>query len=564
MPMIKPSSCLSDFKRILSCVVLAMGPSVVSAETFSPNSCPTENVAENIFKSEFDCSAYFIVKRKEADNGGPNDVHNSQVTWQRYEREVFAIWLFQQTSYGNISSAKDLLPGLINVEPVPDPDDEDARLEAKRFRWLIMNEDRLDDPAGKILSCTLESIQEDLKEGIPTNLEYFEDYVDADDAQKIDLVKFWIAYDLVLNQAQNVLSDTRGSLLESGSLNLDDAGRAALASDLVDGRCALMPMLEKAVEEADGLNLPDEQKLLMEDAADLAQNLWTAVDFEIGFELELAKDQQGSADAEPEGEQLAKEVNRQLHCETLATDPLDKDKKEPLCDGLFGAVSSKILVPAGKLGEAFSTLEASINTSAESINLLNADLMKIDRNLLTYSEVFADFDQGQMQETSAAALQALETVLKERELIEISGAEGLWKALKAPHADKLTVNEENPLFESCDGADCAYCEITEPLSKKNLEQYLVCFHIKGVAEAESHFSAVESGASTPIGGHSLFNKTCDPEALMSSLPPNPETNPDEAEEDRRKRDSVITECFIDWVWDYDPATAFSFEASVQE
>ena len=525
--------------------LLFLSGATAEERPFSPKECSSAFVPETIFKSNFDCTHYLLPALKSPDGGGPNDAHNTDVEAKRYERDVFVGWLMQQVSYGNVSVAKDMLPEFINVTEF-EPGEEKVKLLAqKRFRWLVMEDARINDSGAQVLSCTLRSIQHDLDGDQEIELGVFGSYVDAETENVADLVEFWMSYDLVVNQAQTVLAATRADLLESGALPLDEAGRDALSADLDDGRCAMVPMLNRAEARVDPLDLPQEHERMIDDAADLARNLWKAVDHELGFELELASSE-GPAGVP---ERLADAVNRQLHCETLGRD-------DPVCHGIFGAIDSAILKPARELGRAFADLEGSIDQSAQAINLLNADLMKVDRNLRTYTEVFADFDLPKMNAQSTAAEAALRAILEQREFVD-SGGGDLWEKFGTT-AEFLRIDRNSELYRSCVSGLCGYCEIAEPLSAQNLEQYLACFHIQGVEEARQAYEVVKSGSIAAVGENALFHEGCDRQGVMSNSPP--EMDPDAL---RDARDDAITECFIDWVWQYDPAAGLSFEASIE-
>ena len=431
---------------------------------------------------------------------------------KRYNRNIFVNWIFQLAAYGNA-------PGRKEIEAMTESLD-----------WLNSNT----DPLGKMLWCTFDSLS---KENAHPPYEIYAGYVPDTGKSAAYQARFWLSYDLSRNAVQDILTLIQSDAEASGSIDPNPKNKERFELHLTDATCTYKSLMTASYRALEALELSDSQMRLMGDTLDAAVALAAAIEGEItGADIE--KD-------DLKMRTLTKQVNDQLHCEVL--DPTVLDDKG--CDS-GGQIHERILVDVKDLSAAFGEQQREIESAAKTINKLNADLMAVDRNLRTYTEVFADFKKGSLDEEFNERLENLKSILAERELMG-SDVERVWK----PLGDGLELNEKNAIAIACKPSktseDCSYCDIKEPLGPKTLEQYLICFHVVGLKQAKDiRESPIISGTVTPADVRSTIGKCYSKR----------ERELGGAEVvDAKKRDEVVAGCFLEWMWEIDPITAAQME-----
>ena len=433
---------------------------------------------------------------------------------QYEDRNIFVNWIFQLAAYGNAPRRKEF------------------EAMSGHLDWLKDNLDRTRPyPIGEMIWCTFESMAME-NASPPDNI--YAGYVPDTGKKAAYQARFWLAYDLNRNAVQDMLT-----LIQRGvQTGVGISDRTQLDPHWTDAIYTYSPLMAEAYKVVHELGLSPDKKRLMGDALDVAVSLTAAIKGEIGNAYTNGAEEKRI----PE-----QQVNHQLHCEVV-----DSTRREEMNCKVGGLIHDRILVSVNDLSAEFKKLEREIENSAKTINVLNADLMVVDRNLLTYTKVFEDFEKDSLDKQFVSSLEGLEAILAQRGLMGEKSPE-VWKS------DGLELNPESAIYRACrdsqedkgDKADkvCSYCEIKKPLSYETLEQYLICFHAVSLKQAEKIQALVTKPSpeirreKTPLKG------TCASKAGGIVEKP--------------KREEIVADCFLDWVWDIDPVLAAQIKQAFQ-
>ena len=434
-----------------------------------------------------------------------------------FHRDIFLSWVLEEWRVGNIR----VLEGVFG--PLGQAPELDLPPLNTRFTWFG---DKSDHPAQTVLWCSLDSVAE-----APVTLDTFvvEGMLLADPTADLAQVQFWLGYDLLTQGHRTVIQALDSDVTQTGRLEVLPETRDLLAAQGAQSQCVSKPWMEVALSRAVARGLPEAAQ--MQDAADAALHL----DAALVAELAALPAPQVPKEAKPDD--LRRAVNRQLVAEVSAG----------------GQIETRILSQAKQLAGAFRALDSSINGHAQHIDRLNADILAVDRNLRTYTEVFDDHSRDAFQQRFETARTDLESVLAQRDLLEPS-IEPMWlvddRGTADPQDDIWLLNPENKTVDACQNdPDCDYCQFSEPLNGENLEAHLVCFQAVGVAQAEQ---AREFAVNPRYVSQSANPQPATWEACIQAI--DPESPP-------AHQDLAARNCFLEWMWDVDPIATARLEAA---
>jgi len=454
-----------------------------------------------------------------ADCGGTFDVAGDDE--KRFERDIFLSWVLEEWRVGNIEAMQDML---FSAELADAPVPTTFSPLSERFDWL---EDKADLPVADVLWCSLNSVKD-----TPVFLSNFvvPEFMQADNKTAVAEVTFWLGYDLATHASRSVVAHMDQELTLNGDLSGLPKDSADLSAARKGSLCLGIPMMNKVLDEGDVAASP--RLTMMRDAADAADHLARALEAEVAAALNHSASEEESEDT------WQKEVNDQLLAEVSNAD---------------GLIEVRILSEAKLLSQAFQNLGGKISEHARDINRLNADLMAVDRNLRTYTEVFADHNKDDFDKRFVQALIDLESVLAERKLL--GDTQTVWM----PYVDSngvtdtnnLQLNPDNETVSRCQtDPDCDYCQISEPLSPENLEEHLLCFHALGRQQAE----VARNAALAPEDGNFPGDETLDWYNCLKDIG---------SELPVEDREDAAKQCFLTWMWNVDPLMSAQMEAAFE-
>ncbi|NOE36227.1 hypothetical protein [Ruegeria sp. HKCCD7318] len=428
------------------------------------------------------------------------------------DRDIFLSWVLEEWRVGNITALRDVMS-------VGDPDDTIPPVH-ERYLWLS---DKDGAPVETVLWCSLVSIKD-----TPVALSEFlvPELTQTENAAAVAEMTFWLGYDVLSQASRDVVAELDAHLTQSGELGTQPDDNASLSRALNDSECLAQPWTEAALGNAD---LPASPRFdSVESAGDAALQLAKALQTETAAYVSASADSGGSED-------LFAEVNEALHQEVTGT----------------GLIETRILSEARQILLAFQRLDFEITSHAGKINRLSADTMAVDRNIRTYSEVFADTDLGAFDNRFEKALIDLESVLSERGLLG-PNVEPMWTD------DKRRLNDENETVKLCkDNPDCGYCQLSDPISAENVEEHLVCFHAVGILQAKMARASILQQRMPQLPDDRDLTSCTALKALYST----PDGGEATDEEKHKAREEAARECFLDWMWTVDPVITARMEAA---
>ncbi|KIC09805.1 hypothetical protein RA19_13600 [Leisingera sp. ANG-M1] len=421
----------------------------------------------------------------------------------RYDRDYFLAWVFEEWHVGNIQAIDDMLFGTTTAADL-----------AASFPWL---EGKTDMPLESVLWCSLASV-----ETLPIGLSDFVlpdlAVADAPDPAALRATRFWLGYDLARKTTRDLVGLMDAQMTATGTLGPIPETAADFLGARKANSCRGLPFMQAAWATIDDRDGP--QAALMRDAADAVDHLARAL------EAEVAAVTRPETKAPPgDSENWQQLVNTQLNKEVATSK---------------GLIEQRILSQVRMLVQAFSAEASKIEVQHDRINRLNAELMAADRNLRSYTQVFADRGQDAFDDRFDRAMGALESVLAQRKLL--GATDDLW----IPDGDMLRLNPDNITVQAClQDEACSYCQLTDPLSAENLEDHLVCFQAIGLPQAQAARNAALNPARITVTGTGFVWQDC-----LRAIP---------AAASPAVREAEAKTCFLDWMWEIDPVTAAQME-----